>query len=177
MAIAAQAAFIGYKAHVRFCSCEGQKTGSCVPTYALGLRPRTNTPGNQSGPEITHTPALVTGGLAALLRNIAKHFRCCLAGCLARAYQNKSKVTTANNRFDSRNNLSQPTRRPTAATGACMPTPTSARFGTIFPSTRIADSSAMHLSCEKKSKRHVGIEDARRDARRSPACQFARLTL
>ena len=54
-----------YKAHMRLCSHEGGKTGPCAADYALGLRPRPNTPGYPSGPENLRTPALVRGALVA----------------------------------------------------------------------------------------------------------------
>ena len=55
------------------CAKTGQKTGPCAADYALGLRPRPNTPGYPSGPESLRTPALVRGGLvvpAALPRGL-----------------------------------------------------------------------------------------------------------
>ena len=39
--------------------------GPCAADYALGLRPRPNTPGYPSGPEDLRTPALVRGALVA----------------------------------------------------------------------------------------------------------------
>ena len=55
----------------------GQKTVPYVGDYALGLRPRPNTPGYPSGPESLRTSAFVGGGLAT-----RPH---CRKPCLARA--------------------------------------------------------------------------------------------
>ena len=73
---------IGYKAHVHFCSNERQKAGlwrllpASLGGYALGLRPRPDTPGYPSSQESLRTPALARGGLTSpATRPHCKEFR------------------------------------------------------------------------------------------------------
>ena len=76
---------------MRFCSHEGQKTGSYSADYALGLRPRPKTPGHPSGPGRPGTSAFGLGRRASATRPDCRTLQLLpgkpgyASGCLARA--------------------------------------------------------------------------------------------